>query len=731
MILLDLDLSLPIKNPVIIFSLVLFIILFAPLLLNKLRIPHIIGLIIAGVLIGPYGFNLLLRDSSIVLFGTVGLIYIMFTAGLEIDLEEFRKNRNKSVVFGLFTFLIPAVTGTFVVYYVLGFSLFSSLLMGSMFASHTLLAYPIASRYGIARIRAVTLSIGGTIITDVLALIVLAAVAGSTRGGIGPEFWLRLGLSGIIFAAVIFLVFPLIARWFFKRFEDNISQYIFVLAVVFLGAFMAEAAGLEAIIGAFLSGLALNRFIPHNSPLMNRIDFVGNALFIPFFLIGVGMLVDVSVLFKGLGALKVAGVMILVAVGTKYLAAWLTQKSFRLLPEERSIIFGLSNARVGATLAVVLVGYNIIIGETPAGEPLRLLNEDVLNGTILMILVTCTISSLVVERASRKLAVLEESKDKPTLENDTQRILISVAYPETITDLVDLALMLKPVTSKAPLYALNVVDENDHEGNSVGGGKKLMEQVIKHAGATDHQVVPLIRYDQNISNGIIYSVKEHQVTDLVIGLHKEKRNDDSFFGAVAERILKKTFDTIYVYRPVQPLNTLQRIVVAAPLKSEHEPGFYHWFDTIYYLSRATGLPLVIYAPADTITRMKSINELRKAPLTIQYNNFSEWDEFLFFSGQIRNNDLFIILTSRKGHVSYRSELDRIPYFLDKYFDSISFIVLYPSQLEHDVNLETESIERTLMGNQMQENIEMINKAGKYVKRIFRRDPPPGGGTGSK
>src|SRR5687767_13724365 len=395
----DLDFSLPLSNPVIIFSLVLFIILFAPILFNRIKIPHIIGLIIAGVIVGPYGLNLLLRDSSIVLFGTVGLLYIMFTAGLEIDLEEFRKNRFKSLVFGLFTFIIPMLLGTFAGYYFLRFSLPSSLLLAGMFASHTLLAYAITSKYGISRIRSVTLTIGGTIITDILALLVLAAVIGMTKGEIGQSFWILFAVSTSIFGIIIFLLFPVVARWFFKNFDDRISQYIFVLAMVFLGAFLAEVAGLEAIIGAFLSGLALNRFIPHSSALMNRIEFVGNAFFIPFFLISVGMLVDFSVLFKGLGALKVAGVMTVLAVLTKFLAAWLTQKSFRLSADERRMIFGLSTARVGATLAVVLVGYNIIIGETPAGDPIRLLNEDVLNGTILMILITCTISSFIVERS--------------------------------------------------------------------------------------------------------------------------------------------------------------------------------------------------------------------------------------------------------------------------------------------------------------------------------------------
>jgi len=294
----DLDLSLPLKNPVVIFSLVLFIILFAPIVLSRFKIPHIIGLILAGIIIGPYGLNLLLRDSSIVLFGTVGLQYIMFSAGLEIDLEEFRRNRFKSLVFGLYTFLLPMLLGTPVAYYLLGFSFPSALLLAGMFASHTLLAYPIASRYGIARIRSVTLTIGGTIITDILALLVLAAVTGMTRGDISVGFWLKLAVGTLIFGAIVFFLFPLVANWFFKNFEDNVAQYIFVLAMVFLGAFLAEVAGLEAIVGAFLAGLALNRFIPHSSALMNRIDFVGNAFFIPFFLISVGMLVDFRVLIQ-------------------------------------------------------------------------------------------------------------------------------------------------------------------------------------------------------------------------------------------------------------------------------------------------------------------------------------------------------------------------------------------------------------------------------------------------
>lgn len=709
----ELNFELPLRNPVIIFSLVLFIILFAPILFNKIKVPHIIGLIVAGIIIGPYGLNLLLRDSSIVLFGTVGLLYIMFTAGLEIDLEEFKKNQFKSLVFGIYTFLTPMLIGTVAAYYVLGFNIPSAILLSSMFATHTLLAYPITSRYGINRSRAVTLTIGGTIITDILALLVLAAIVGMYKGDISSAFWIRLGVSSVIFAAIVFLVFPLIARWFFKKFDDNISQYIFVLAIVFLGSFLAEVAGLEAIIGAFLSGLAINRFIPHTSPLMNRIDFVGNALFIPFFLISVGMLVDFGVLFSGLGALKVAAFMIVMAVASKYLAAWFTQKTFKLSDPERQMIFGLSNARVGATLAVVLVGYNLILGETPAGEPIRLLSEDVLNGTIIMILVTCTISSFTVEKVSRKMALLENAQPAVAEDEPDERILISLAYPDMVHDLVDLALLIKPHKSKAPVYALHVRDEQDASESNQTTGKKMMEQAIKHAAATDHTVVPINRFDLNISNGIIYTIKEHRITDLIIGLHRLTHEGDDFFGSVTENILERTPETIFIYKAAQPINTLKRIVVAVPPRSEYEQGFSHCFDRLQTITKETGLPLFIYAHPDTIKIVQDRNESNKSPLAISFTPFEDWEEFLIFSREVKQDELFIIISSRKGYLSYHPAIEKLPRYLTKYFSRNSYIILYPEQAPDVANVNLKALE---------ENVELLDKAGNYVKNIFT----PGG-----
>jgi Kef-type K+ transport system membrane component KefB len=710
----EFSLTLPLKNPVVIFSLVLFIILFAPILLNRLKIPHIIGLIVAGIVVGPYGANLLLRDSSIVLFGTVGLLYIMFTAGLEIDLEEFRKNRIKSFVFGLYTFLTPMIFGTLTAYYFLQFSLPSALLLAGMFASHTLLAYPITSKYGISRIRSVTLTIGGTIITDILALLVLAAVTGMTKGEIGPSFWIRLAISTVIFGIIVFLIFPIIARWFFKNFNDQISQYIFVLAMVFLGSFLAEAAGLEAIIGAFLSGLALNRFIPHSSALMNRIEFVGNAFFIPFFLIGVGMLVDFSVLFKGWGALKVAGVMTVLAILTKFIAAWLTQKTFRLSVEERRMIYGLSTARVGATLAVVLVGYNIIVGETAGGEPVRLLNEDVLNGTILMILITCTVSSFLVERSSQKLALLEENKAAEP--GNDEKILISLGYLDTVTELVDLGLMLKPKSSLTTVYALTVISDGT---NTHSLGKKAMARAVSHAASSGNAIVPLTRFDVSVSNGIVYTIMEQKITDIIIGLH-HKANPREFFGDITDHLLKRTPATVYIYKSTQPFNTLKRMVVAVTPKAELEPGFAHWFFRLSNIAREGGMPIEFYAAAATVTELKDQQKLMKSSPKINYHIFEHWEDFLVFTREVKKDDLFLIISSRKGHVSYQSVLEKLPYYLSNYFSEVSLIIVYPKQINYGIRMDdVQHVDGTL-AETISEKVSSIGRAGNLLKKIFKK-----------
>ena len=716
----SLDFSLPLTNPVIIFALVLFIILFAPIIFSKIKVPHIIGLIIAGVLVGPHGLNLLKRDTSIVLFGTVGLLYIMFLAGLEIDLAEFKKNRKKIFVFGLLTFLLPLICGTLAAYYILGYSFLSSLLLASMFSTHTLVAYPIASKYGVIRNRAVAMAVGGTMITDTVALLLLAAISGMAKEEVSPSFWVQLGLSSIVFVCIVLFLFPVIIRWFFKKFEDSVSQYVFVLGMVFLASFLAEAAGIEAIIGAFFSGLVLNRFVPHTSALMNRINFVGNALFIPFFLISVGMLVDVKVLVKGLGAAKVAAVIIVVALVTKYVAAWVTQKIFKLTATEGKMLFGLSASHAAATLAIILVGYNIIIGETATGEPIRLLDEDVLNGTILLILVSCGVGSFVTEKAAKKLA-LQENEEVPEMEDEgnKEKILISLAYAEIATDMVDLGVLLQPKKSNLPLYGLHIVDDAVEGSNAAGKGKKILEKAVSHAAASENILTPLMRYDSSISNGIVYTIKEQQVTDIVIGLHKNA-DQKVFFGEVAENIIRRIYETLYVYKPAQPFNTLKRMIVAIPPNAETEPGFIHWLQKITLLSRESGMKVGFYGTSVTLAAIQSVAQRENSNLQASYNEFINWDDFLIFTRELNTNDLFIIISSRKGHNSYLPQFSKLPYYLTNYFGKLSYIILYPEQLETGINMSDIQQADGKLIETLSEQIGAINKAGKYLRNLWKK-----------
>jgi Kef-type K+ transport system membrane component KefB len=784
MFLIGFDFSLPLKNPVLLFSLILFIILFAPILLNKLRIPHLIGLIIAGALIGPNGFNLIARDMSIILFGTVGLQYIMFLAGLEIDLAEFKKNSAKSLVFGLLTFSIPMTIGTFTGYYILEFSMPTSILLASMFASHTLIAYPIVSKLGVAKNRAVNVTVGGTMITDTLALLVLAVIAGMQVGEINEEFWIRLGVSVVVFALVVMLIFPIIGRWFFKRFDDNISQYIFVLAMVFLGCTLAELAGIEAIIGAFLAGLALNRLIPHTSPLMNRIEFVGNALFIPFFLIGVGMLIDYKAFIKGTDTLMVAGVMTACAIVGKYLPAWITQKIFGYTADERRLIFGLSNAQAAATLAAVLVGFNIIVGynsvteykeihlknnkltvegntelvfqnlnrgdfpvvgsvalvnNAPAeGEfklsdktqmhfkqgvladirtPNRLLNESVLNGTILMILITCTIASFVAQKGAYNLALSEQDEDVEDESAETEsdeKILIPMKSIETVEELVNLAVTVKSKKNKSGLFALNVLSNNAN-ASAETKAKKLVDKAAVVASATDNKLNMLTRYDLNILNGITGIVKEQKITDIILGQTESLGTTDSLYGPLTDGVLNKCQTTTFIYKSVQPISTIKRYIVVIPERAEREMGFPFWLLKVWNLGKNTSSKIVFYGSETTINLIKDIHS--KHPVEAEFNEFSNWEDFLILSRNITKDDAFVLVMSRKSHLSYNAMMQNIPGYMNRYFEKNNVILIYPLQPGSSNSMD---LKNPAALDTFTENLERLDDVRKMIGKLFKK-----------
>ena len=677
----NIDFTLPLADPVLKFLLILLIILAAPLLLNKLRVPHLLGLIIAGAIIGPNGFNLVLRDSSIILSGTAGLLYIMFLAGLEIDMGDFKKNSGKSLVFGMYTFLIPMILGTVVGLWVLDFSMETSVLLASMFASHTLIAYPIISKLGISKNNAVSITVGGTMITDTLALLVLTIIVGMATGNADNAFWIRLGVSIVIFALIVLLVFPFIGRWFFKRVHDNISQYIFVLSMVFFGAFLAQLAGMEAIIGSFLAGLALNKLIPQSSPLMNRVEFVGNAIFIPFFLLSVGMLIDYRAFFTSFETIKVGMVMIIVATAAKYAAAWLTQKTFRLSVDQRSVIFGLSNAQAAATLAAVMVGYNVILGTDANGAPIRLLNESVLNGTILMILVTCAIASFSAQKGAHNIAMKESGEETEDKDTKDEHILIPVSNEETVEELVNLSLAIKSKTNTSGLYALKVIDNQNSDDKTLKSSKRVLQTAVDTAAATDTRLKGLLRYDLSISNAITSVVKEREITDLVLGLHKEKDIPAAFLGNIVENVLQHSSVTTFIYKPVQPLATIKRHLIILPDRAEKEIGFIPVMNRVWNVLQNTGAKVVFYGSEDTLKAIKKLFAKRAGE--ISYVNFSDWDDFLIVFRDVKADDSMWVIFSRKEGYSYDPVMPRIPGYLNKYFQSNSFILSYPIQASMD------------------------------------------------
>ena len=675
--------ELPLTDPVLKFLLILVIILSAPLLLNKLKIPHLLGLIIAGAIIGPNGLNLVLRDSSIILSGTAGLLYIIFLAGLEIDMGDFKKNSGRSFVFGMYTFLIPMALGIVAGLYVLHFSMETSILLASMFASHTLIAYPIISKLGITKDKSVTITVGGTMITDMLALLVLTVIVGMATGVIGEHFWTRLSISIVIFVLFVVIAFPIAGRWFFKHVQDSISQYIFVLVMVFLGAYLAELAGIESIIGSFLAGLSLNRLIPRSSPLMHRVEFIGNSIFIPFFLIGVGMLIDYRAFFTSFDTIKVGIVMIIVATIAKYAAAWLTQKTFRMSVDQRRIIFGLSNAQAAATLAAVMVGYNVILGQTPEGEPIRLLNESVLNGTILMILVTCTMASFSAQRGAHNLAATASSETDETGDHK-ERILIPLSNEDTAEELVNLSLATKSKKNTHHLYALNILDNKvSGDDQQLKKSRRLLENAALTAAATDTHLQELQRYDLNVTNAILSVILEHRITDLVLGLHKEKGIPSSFLGRITEGILDYSDVTTLIYKPAQPLSTMKRHLVVIPVQAEKEAGFPQWVARVWNVIQNTGAKAIFYGSSDTLGRLKTV--LGKRGGEMEFTEFSDWEDFLIVFRDVHKDDNLWIVMSRHNGISFNPSMNRIPGYLNKYFQQNSFILVYPLQANASAN----------------------------------------------
>ena len=664
----------PITDPTLIFFVVLLMILLSPIIMGRLRIPHIIGMVLAGVVVGQYGLDILERDASFELFGRVGLYYIMFLAGLEMDMEGLKKNRNRVAVFGLLTFLIPFAMTYAMASWLLYYTPLGSFLLAAIMASNTLIAYPIVGRYGLTRHTSSTLSVGSSMMALFMALIVMASIVNSFHGGSGIGFWLLFVVKFATYCAGLILVIPRLTRWFLRRYSDAVMQFIFILATVFLSAVLSDAVGLEGIFGAFMSGLILNRFVPKVSPLMNRIEFTGNALFIPYFLIGVGMLINVRLLFAGSRILWVVFCLVFFGTLGKAVAAYLAARLFRMPWLSGHMMFGLTSAHAAGAIAMVMVGRQL---ETAPGR--YLFGDEVLNGIVIMILFTCVISTVITERAAQRLRLQEKEEPQLKKDIDDEKILIPVKYPEYADNLVTMATMMRNPRSKRDLVALNVVYDDVNMRHNQAEGQQLLDHLRHLASASDVPMTTQVRIAANIANGIKHAFKEFQASEILMGLHFHKEVSRGFWGEFTRSLYNGLSRQIIITRIMQPLNTIRRIQVAVPSRAEFEPGFYRWLERLARMAGNLECRIVFHGRQDTLQLVKEFIHNRFPSVRAEYEELEHWNELPGLATRIREDHLFVIVTARKGTISYKSAMERLPDEVNKCFKGKTLMIIFPDQ----------------------------------------------------
>lgn len=702
----------PITDPTLIFFVVLLIVLLAPIIMGKLRIPHIIGMVLAGIVIGKYGLNILERDSSFELFGKVGLYYIMFLAALEMDMEGMKKNKSRLLIYGLLTCFIPFTLTYFMSIHLLHFSTKASLLLSCIMASNTLIAYPIVSRYGLQQKPSVTLSVGSSMLSLLIALVILAGLVASFGEHDGVLFWIFFAAKFAAYCGFMIFLIPRLTRWFLRRYSDAVMQFIFVMAMLFMSAALSQIVGIEGVFGAFFAGLILNRYIPHVSPLMNRLEFIGNALFIPYFLIGVGMLINVNLLFQGGHILWVIFCIVFFGTLGKAIAAYAACLGFRLPLSSGHMMFGLTSAHAAGSIAMVMVGMNILIGPNT-----YLVNDDMLNGVVIMILFTCIISSLLTDWSSQKIILRD--KELPEAEDEKkgndEKILIPVRYPEYADSLMDLALLVRNQKLNRGLVCLNVVyDDKDMRYNQEQG-RQLLDHCSQLAAATDVMTQTQVRIAANIANGIKHAFNEFQCSEIIIGMHMHPERSPKFWGEFHQSLFNGLSRQIIMARVIQPLNTIRRIQVAVPSRAEFEPGFYRWLERLSRMAGNLDCRIQFHGRTETLALINEYIQNRHHEVRADYALMNHWNEMPQLAAQISNDHMLVVITARKGTVSYKTALERLPEEITRFFSGTNLMIIFPDQYG-----DSSGDQLTFAEPQHQEEISAYEALSQWLRKKMRR-----------
>lgn len=659
----------PISDPVPVFLIIMAIMLVAPLLFERIKLPGIVGLILAGVVVGPNGLGILARDETIVLLGTVGLLFLMFMAGLETSLDDLKYNARKAIIYGLATFAFPMILGTGAML-LLGYSWLASILVASCFATHTLLALPILTKLGIMRTQTVTTTLGGTLITNVLGLLVLAVVVKAHGGALSLSFWLFLIPSLVIYTVATLWGVPKLGRWFFRRFgHDEGAEFMFVMATLFVVSYAAELIEIEPIIGAFLAGIAITQLIPQLSPLMNRIQFIGETLFIPFFLISVGMLIDPLILIKEPRSLLVASVMIGAEVVSKFLAAWVPGKFLGFRFNNIMVIFGLSVAQAASTLAAITVAYKI-----------ELVDQLTVNGIIAMILVTCIASPWITNRWGQgmkaELATVEQPEsvgEKPKLGH---RVLVPVANPNTEDNLLQLALILAK-KSEGTLLPLHVLSD---KSGGISTSAKLQQnellavaERVAHASVTD--VEPIGRVDDSIDKGIVRTAEEREASLIICGWKGYSTYQENFFGSVIDNVVRRASAPVLIARFSQPIKNTTRVFLAIAALEVSSPNFQATIDLAKQISEelkaSLQLLLLVNKSSSQKFEPENFGLAEDTPLQLVRGQFSSK-----ISRMLQTDDLLILTSGTHPHIWGMPALGVEPEMIARAHPEISIIVIH-------------------------------------------------------
>lgn len=558
------------ESPLIAFTVLLLVTLTLPPIFERLRLPGLIGLLVAGIFLGPDGIGLLNADSEVMeLLSDVGKIYLMFVAGLEIDLAEFRKTRDRSLFFGAMTFAIPMVIGT-IVGLSFGMGPNPAILIGSLLASHTLLGYPIVSRLGVARSESVTVTIGATIFTDISALLVLAICISIHMGEFSAISLIGQLGSLAIYAVIVLFGFDWAGKEYFRRTgNDEGNQFLFVLLAVFIAAIGAQIINVDKIVGAFLVGLAINDVLGH-SPVEEKVVFVGSTLFIPFFFVGMGLLLNVSGLVATFSTdlfltLAIVGGLIL----SKFLAAFATKLRYRYTWTEAGTMWSLSMPQVAATLAAAL-----------AGVEAGLLPPSVFNIIIVLMLVTSVLGPILTARYARNLPIpkryeeddasSEEFWDIPAGEGDVEvahpfQVVIPISNPNTQRYLIEFGSLLarheSGVVLPLAITKSNMQMDEPFLDMALSQSRRLVRRSIEVCQEFGVEAHPIVRIDDDIAHGISRAAREQDANLIVMGWGLKTGIQARLFGNVIDSVFWSSHCPVAMVRLMDAPINLRRILV--------------------------------------------------------------------------------------------------------------------------------------------------------------------------